>query len=266
VAEQPQKRHLGYRFGYRFGYRLAVALLVLAGAVLVASVLLVRALALRRTHEPPTLPTATLPFPTVQTSTPTTRPTWTMTPAPTGTATATATATPTSTPTPTPTPTPRVTITEIRSLGRLETVQFFMQTVINLEEEPANVWEQILGTDKLLLVAGGEVVAGFDLSKIQPEDISVRGDHVTIVLPSPEILYSRVDNEETFVYERKSGLFRKPDPRFEGEARRLAEQAMVDRALKGEILRRAEANGRLQVDALLRSLGFSDIFIMVKAR
>lgn len=260
MAEQPQKRTI-----------LPVALLVLAGAVLVVSALLVRALGLRamewrRTGEPPTLPTATLPFPTVQTSTPTARPIWTMTLAPTGTATATATATSTSTPTPTPTPTPRVTITEIRSLGRLETVQFFLQTVINLEEEPSSVWEQILGTDKLLLVAGGEVVAGFDLSKMQQEDISVRGDHVTIVLPSPEILYSRVDNEETFVYERKSGLFRKPDPRFEGEARRLAEQAMVDRALKGEILRRAEANGRLQVDALLRSLGFSDIFIMVRAR
>ena len=157
-----------------------------------------------------------------------------------------------------------MTITEIRSLGRLETVQFFLQTVINLENEPSNVWQQILGTDKLLLVAGGEVVAGFDLSKMEPGDFTVRGDHVTIVLPPPEILYSKVDNEETFVYERKSGLFRKPDPRLESEARQLAEQAMVERAQKGDIRRHAEANGRLQVEALLRSLGFSDILIIVR--
>ena len=253
MAEQPQRRNI-----------LAIALLALVGVLLLGGTLLVvRIAGAQRTSDPVATPTATLAFPTVQTSTPTARPASTKTPVPTGTATATPTPTSTSTPTPTPTPTPRVTITEIRSLGRLETVQYFLQTVIDLEDEPSNVWEQILGTDKLLLVAGGEVVAGFDLSKLTQEDISVHGDRVTLALPPPEILYSRVDNEETFVYERKSGLFRKPDPRLESEARRLAEQAMVDRSLKGDILRHAEANGRLQVEALLRSLGFSDILIVV---
>ena len=246
-------------------YILPIVSLILVGAVLVGSTLLiVRIGRARKAGQPALVPTATLAFPTVQTSTPTARPTLTRTPAPTGTSTATLVPTSTSTPTPTPTPTPRVTVTEIQSLGRLETVQFLLQTVIDLADEPSSVWEQILGTDKLLLVAGGEVVAGYDLSKIQKDDITVRGDHVTIVLPPPEILYSRIDNEETFVYERKSGLFRKPDNDLEGEARRLAEQAMIDRALKGDILRRAEVNGRLQIEALLRSLGFSDILIIVR--
>jgi hypothetical protein len=158
-----------------------------------------------------------------------------------------------------------VIITEINSLGRLETVQFMLQTVIDLKREPANLWGQIFGTDELLLIASGEVVAGFDLSKVSEEDITVRGDHVTMVLPPPEILYSRVDNEETYVYERNTGLFRKPDPRIESEARRLAEQAMVDRAQRGEILRQAEKNGQLQIEALLRALGFTDVLLVVRA-
>ena len=182
-----------------------------------------------------------------------------------GAATATATETAKRTSTATPTPTPRVTIAEIRSLGRLETVQYYLQTVINLPNHTSNVWEQLLGTDSLLLIASGEVVAGFDLSKMQPEDITVRGDRVTMVLPPPEILYSRVDNEDTTVYERKTGLFRKPDKDLEGEARRLAEQAMVDRAMQADILRRAEANGRLQVEALIRQFGFSDVLIVVRS-
>jgi len=139
-----------------------------------------------------------------------------------------------------------------------------MQTVIDLEREPSNLWEQVFGTDQLLLIAGGEVVAGFDLAQVRAQDITVRGDHVTMVLPPPEILYSRVDNQETFVYERKTGLFRKPDPRIETEARQLAEQAMVERAHRGEILRQAEANGRLQIEGLLRSLGFTDILLIVR--
>jgi hypothetical protein len=100
---------------------------------------------------------------------------------------------------------------------------------------------------------------------MQPEDITVHGDRVTMVLPPPEILYSRVDNEDTTVYERKTGLLRKPDKDLEGEARRLAEQAMVDRAMQGDILRRAEVNGRLQVEALIRQFGFSDVLIVVRS-
>jgi hypothetical protein len=140
-----------------------------------------------------------------------------------------------------------------------------MQTVIDLQREPSNIWEQIFGTDKLLLIAGGEVVAGFDLTEIRREDVVVRGDHVTIALPPPQILYSKVDNEQTYVYERTTGLFRKPDPRIEGEARQLAEQAMIERALDAEILKQAEAHGRLHMEALLRSLGFTEIVIEVKS-
>jgi hypothetical protein len=238
--------------------------LALVGVALVGSALLVfGASRVRQWREPAASATATLPFPTVQTSTPTARPTSTATTAPTGTATALPTPTSTPTFTPTPTPTPQVTISEIRALGRLETAQFFLQTVIDLEDEPSNLWEQMLGTDKLLLVAGGEVVAGFDLSKMEQQDVTVRGRHITIVLPPPEILYSRVDNKETFVYERQSGLFRRPDPRLEGQARQLAEQAMVERALRGEILRHAEANGQRYVEALLHSFGFTDIVVIV---
>ena len=93
----------------------------------------------------------------------------------------------------------------------------------------------------------------------------MQGDSVIIVLPAPEILYTKIDNDQTYVYERTTGLFREPDPRIEGEARQLAERAMLARALEGEILRQAETNGRLQIEALLRSLGFTEITIVVQS-
>ena len=203
------------------------------------------------------IPSPTAPFPLLRTATPTAHPSRTSTPTPTRTPTQTPTSTPT------PTPTPRVIITDVQALGRLETSRFMMQTVIDLEREPANVWEEFLGTDKLLLVAGGEVVAGFDLTQVQETDTIVSGDRVTIVLPPPQILYSKVDNDLTYVYERTTGLFRSPDVRIESEARQLAEQAMIDRALEGQILSQAEANGRRQLEALLRSLGFTEVLILV---
>jgi hypothetical protein len=186
----------------------------------------------------------------------------------TPTATQTPVPTPTATPTltPTPTPTPIVVINHIKDLGRLETTEYAMQTVIDLENEPGNLWEQLVGSDKLALVAEGEVVAGFDLTKIEEGDIQVEGQSVIITLPAPEILYSRIDNEKTYVYERDTGLFVAPDKSLEGRARQLAEEALVDWALRRDIYGDAEKSGRLQIENLLRSLGFTNIVINIKEK
>jgi hypothetical protein len=98
---------------------------------------------------------------------------------------------------------------------------------------------------------------------MRKDDVDVRDDRVQVVLPRPEILYSRVDNERTYVYERTVGLFRVPDARIEGEARQLAEEAMRNRAQEGGILMQAEASGRMQVEAFLRSLGFAEVAVEV---
>lgn len=139
-----------------------------------------------------------------------------------------------------------------------------MRTVIDLEKDPSNLWEQMVGTDKLMLIAEGEVVAGFDLQKIdQKKDIKVQGTTIKITLPSPEILYSRIDNEKSYVYERKTGLLVKPDPTLEGRARLLAEQDLVKWAEQRGIYQKAEVAGRAYLENFLRSLGFTDITIEV---
>lgn len=196
--------------------------------------------------------------PPIVTNTPTLSPTLTPTRGPTATSTATPT------PTPSPTPTPIVVITHVSPLGRLETAEYAMRTVIDLENEPANIWENILGTDKLTLIAEGEVVAGIDLSKVDSEDILTQGTSVKITLPAPEILYSRIDNERTSIYERKTGLFRKIDQTLESRARLLAEESLVEWAVERGIYQKAEESGRLQIENLLRSLGFTDITIEFK--
>ncbi|MEJ2556965.1 MAG: DUF4230 domain-containing protein [Anaerolineae bacterium] len=202
--------------------------------------------------------TATATRPIIHTKTPTLTPTPTVTPGPTDTPTATPTSTPT------PTPTPVVVITKVRALGRLETAQYVMQTVVDLEREPNNLWQQMFGTDKLLLVAAGEVVAGFDLTQLKASDIVVQGTSVTLKLPPPEILYSRVDNENTYVYQRETGFLVAPDPNLETVARRRAEQALLDWALEHQVLSKAEEFGTLYLESLLHSLGFTEVRIEVQ--
>jgi hypothetical protein len=154
-----------------------------------------------------------------------------------------------------------VVITHISALGRLETTEFTMRTMIDLGNEPGNLWENIFGTDRLILVAEGEVVAGVDLSQVIPADIKVQGRAVTITLPPADILYSRIDNERTYVYERNTGLFRTVDPTLESRARLLAEKSLVEWATQRGIHRKAEESAILQLQSLLRGLGFEQIEI-----
>lgn len=207
----------------------------------------------------PTATQTSIPPPPLVTNTPTATPTASPTPGPTDT--------PTTTPTPTPLPSPTPIIFDINDLGRLETTEFAMRTVVDLENDPSNLWQQVFGTDKLLLMAEGEVVAGFDLQKVDSKkDVRVRGSSVKITLPPAEILYSRIDNQKTYVYERKTGLLVPPDPTLEGRARLLAEKNLVEWAEQRGIYQKAETSGRVYLENFLRSLGFTEITIEVKKK
>src|SRR6516225_11316077 len=84
-------------------------------------------------------------------------------------------------------------VKQIQQLQRLETVSFSMDKIIAGERDSPYL-PKFLVSDRLLLVVHGEVIGGVDLSKLQPRDVSVRGRTVTVHLPSPEILVTRVDN------------------------------------------------------------------------
>ncbi|MCU0509273.1 MAG: DUF4230 domain-containing protein [Anaerolineae bacterium] len=190
-----------------------------------------------------------------------------VTPAPTSTARSSATPVPTRTPspTPTPTPTPIIVLSEVNSLGRYETLEFLIQTVVDLERDPDTFWERVCGSDKLLLVAGGEVHAGFDLAKVRPGDLRVDGRSVSLLLPPVEVFEYFVKEDQTQVYQRTTGLLCRPDPNLETEARRMAEERLLDYAFKQGILERAEKAGLTQLEGLLRSLGFEQVNLKVQS-
>lgn len=194
------------------------------------------------------------------------RPTETTIPSPTPTAAATSippTPTPTPRPSLTPSPTPIAVITGIQAFGRLETAQYMVRDIVAMEEVPETIFER-LSRDRLLLIAEGEVVAGFDLSKVREGDIIAIHDTVLILLPEPEILYSRIDNDRTYVYERDTGLLRHPDPDLETEARRLAERHVREWALENGILDDATKFGFMYLENFLHSLGFTRIRLEIR--
>lgn len=152
-------------------------------------------------------------------------------------------------------------ITQMQSLSRLETASFTIDKIIEAGTD-YNKLNQILFGDKLLLIAHGEVVAGFDLSKMKPEDFSGVGKSITIKLPAPEIFSVRLDNEQTRVFDRNQGFLTKGKLNLEAEARQQAEQSIRKAACEGNILNTAEKNVKNQLELIFKAAGFTEITLV----
>jgi hypothetical protein len=149
-------------------------------------------------------------------------------------------------------------VMRIRQLNRLETVTYSIDKIVEGDRESI-LWPSFLAGDKIILVAHGEVIAGVDLSKLQPGDVSVSGQWVRVKLPAAEILTTRIDNQATRVYARSTGLLVSADPNLESEVRGQAEQQIAQAAISEGILDKARQNARTSVGALLSGLGFQRV-------
>lgn len=151
-------------------------------------------------------------------------------------------------------------IRQIRALQRLESVSYSMDKIVSGERDNP-VLPSFLAGDKLLLVVHGEVIAGVDLSKLQPNDVVVSGRSVSVHLPAAEIFTTRLDNEKTRVYSRETGLFSSADPTLETQVRQEAERQLQAAALQDGVLKTADKNARQTLTILLNSFGFENVQI-----
>lgn len=154
-----------------------------------------------------------------------------------------------------------VVIKEMRSLQRLETASFTVEKIIDGGNSGSNIFSQFLFGDKILLIAHGQVIAGFDLSQISEKDVEVKEQTIRLTLPKPQILVSTLDNTQTKVYDRTKGILNPGDKDLESKAREAAEKSIREAACEGGILKQASDNARKQLTAFLSALGFTQISI-----
>lgn len=160
-------------------------------------------------------------------------------------------------PTPTILPDPITVIREVRTLARLETIQYTVEKVISAETNQ-NAFGFLFG-DKLLFVAHGVVIAGVDLAKITPEDIRVDGEVLYVRMPAAEIFVATLDNEKSYVYDRETGLLSGAKKDLETSARQAAEVEIRKAAVEDGILATAQTNAQNFLDRLLRDMGYAEV-------
>lgn len=161
-------------------------------------------------------------------------------------------------PTPTIIPDPVTIVHEVRSLARLETIQYSLEKIIRAEENQGPLG--FLFGDRLLFVGHGIVIAGVDLAKMQDGDVFFESDGtLVVVLPEPEVFVATLNNDKSYVYDRETGLLSRGDIHLETAARQAAEAQILEGALEDGILEQARVNAESYLVRLLASLGFTDV-------
>jgi hypothetical protein len=164
---------------------------------------------------------------------------------------------------PAPAPEPTVTIASIRAAAELATVQYQAVAEVPNERVPDDFRQYLGAKERILLIAYGDVKAGFDLSKLREEDLWTDGTRVQLHLPAPEILSTSMDMERTHIVYYEKSLLIQNDPDLGRETLEIAQAAVRQAALEADLLENASRYGRIYFENFLRSLGFTEVEVIV---
>lgn len=150
-------------------------------------------------------------------------------------------------------------VIRVRGLARLETVDMRVMHVGRIRQSYGVIPSQLAG-DTITFLAVGDVVAGIDLSSITREDVRREKDGTLVMkLPPSEIFMTRLDNKESHVIDRDTGILRRADPELETKVRQQGEDAIHVAALRKGVLPIAQKNAETRLGEFLHSLGFQKV-------
>lgn len=147
-------------------------------------------------------------------------------------------------------------IQQVKTLSELVTVKYVIEKVVILEDVK---YVAVLGESRVLMLAHGIVKAGIDLGKLQPADLVMSGKKVVVRLPPAQITDAYLDENQTRIIERTTGLLRTFDKDLEQTARQNAVDDIRRAARTGGILKDAEDRAQAQLKSLLHDLGYEEV-------
>jgi hypothetical protein len=158
-------------------------------------------------------------------------------------------------------------VQQVRGASELTTAVYSMESVVPTSRE-RTIGGYVIGKTTLLYIAHGEVRAGVDLATLQPEDVQITGDALSLRLPPPKILDSKIDVNRSQVYDYDRGFMGLgPDvaPELQELAQRETLSKIVETACTDGVLQSANERAKLAVSQLLTTAGYSQFTIETQA-
>lgn len=113
--------------------------------------------------------------------------------------------------------------------------------------------------NEIVLIGKGHIRAGFDLSKIQESDISIKGDTLNIAVPPAEV-FDIIMNPSDFSTEYEKGTW---SHELTKPIKEYAKVILEQNAIENGILKKAEENGKKQLEAIFTVFGFKHVNIII---
>jgi hypothetical protein len=156
-----------------------------------------------------------------------------------------------------------VTVTSLRALAELTTYEMVEYTIVEKADDRG--WLNWATGDSVSMFVVARIGAGIDFGRITTDDIEADPETgiATIRLPGAAILYVDVDEQQTNVFDRATGIFTRGNPNLEQSARIAAEEVLVDSAVSRGLLDRAEDEAITVIRAFVESLGYADVRVVV---
>lgn len=142
------------------------------------------------------------------------------------------------------------TLEQIEAIGKLELVKFKFKDI--LEYKVRKPWYS--PDSKVLLIISGESVGCIDLAKIKTEHIVEKDSVMFIQLPKPELCYTKINHQETRLYEVNTGIFSRDEGKIVSETYKEAEKQLERTALASNILEQTKTNAELVLKPTLERI------------
>jgi Protein of unknown function (DUF4230) len=159
-------------------------------------------------------------------------------------------------------------LTAMRDLSEYHAATGSYQIVVDIQQD--SVLPDILKGKRTIFLAVGSVDAFVDFRKLGDDAVTISEDRtsVTIRLPHAQLSkpnvdpeQSRVLNQDLGVIDKLGGLFSdQPNPQNQ-QMYVLASQKLADAAKQVGLTGKAEANTKITLEKLMRSLGFTTVKI-----
>lgn len=148
-------------------------------------------------------------------------------------------------------------VEEVKKIGEFTSSTYYEEMALRGTKNTSTVIGK--RTNEVILIAKGQVRAGFDLSKLRDDDIIVLGDTLKLSLPPVEV-FDIITNPSDYEIEYRHGSWDDESlKRVKVQGRKILEKNAIDSG----ILQKAEENGLKRLEALFKAFGFNSVVLAV---
>ncbi len=166
---------------------------------------------------------------------------------------------------PPPKITPLQVMVQIRSASELTTAVVETEVVTKVDQENDPILFIIPNKPTQLIYKGhGEVRAGFDLTQITEDSITIQGTKVILTLPPPQILSKGLDADKSGIYDLDTPWLGELDPNTVNTAQQNAMVLIMEQACAQDILGKANQNAEVEFARLLSTLAFEEVEVITQ--